>query len=356
VTVVSASLESLKNDYLQGRSQPSSATYTSSGWEYEDLLATAFGHHLTGSQLQSLNDWRTGINDAIHAARGGRLTEADRGFHAIEAEIDAAPVSSKLHQLGRAFLEPGQAYLWYRRGAYDRAYSLTLHASSLADRLCRHFRMPVMGCHRVQLGLNVVRVLARRGEPSQAVQIAGRFLDYLEHAVESLPSALAGPRTLLADVPPSIAGWYFDRFCAETAQIGDAPPRDVSAIAARHTAERCTDESFAVHGHAWLRWIQTTRNQLAVRDQLAAASHVLLPGRSYEPRLWFASVLDVAATCRRMGVEGAALAAWMLADAARLPDAPPMLRLTRESAADSDQATLLAVDRSALVDSSLVPA
>lgn len=312
--------------YLHGRDRPPCATYVSSGWHYEDLLSAALADHYTDAEANRVSDWRTRINDALHAARLGALEKADVGFKAVEAELENARGRFQLRLVGRAFLEPGRAYLWYRRGDYDAACRALLYASFLDQVLSGEYGLTFMACHRLQLGLNLVRISARRGHPRRACEIAGSFLDYLEHAIEAVPDSLASPRALLTSVPESVIGWYFDRFCGELASVrcdNDAGcTREWAAIAARHAdAVRCSNHDFGVHGHAWLRWKRTAF--LDGRDTLLRTAPELLRfGRSDEPKLWFSTVTDVTAACRRVGRDGACLADWMTADAAALDHAP----------------------------------
>jgi hypothetical protein len=323
---LSGLLHELGGAFAEGRDRPPCITDASSGRLYTETLFASLDRRLSPGELSFLVCCWDRQAEALEAARQDRLDESRRGFDLIWTRIRSESVSSLGQLLAQAMLEPAEAYLYYKLNDYDRATELILHATALAHTLATDFDLPVMSGHRLQLGLNLLGIQARRGDPREAVLIGGVYLDYIEGWSESLPGLSHLPRSALDTVPNAVLDYYFDKFGGKLALLLAGRHDEETAQHFRlltHHAQPgvCNDSAFGARSHAWLR-----SKQLALRgeseDFLVSAIDVLRLGRLSEPSLWFATIMDVLSFCRSLGPVGLRLADRMACEVSELTDRP----------------------------------
>lgn len=262
---------------------------------------------------------------------------ARRAHDGLWAYLDGTPLSAAGRMLARALVEPIEAYYFYRLADYRRARQLLFHASALDDSLVTEVGLTPMSAHRLQLGLNLVRISNSIGERQEAIALAGAFLEYLEMERDCVPRTLASPRALLACVPPSLLELYFDQFCGEialgTAGWNGPPAAEAFDGIVRHASAPGTCRPpFADRGH---RWIAAKRLLLEgdASGFLTAAAEVLRADRLPGAPVWFGTVVEVIGTCTHLGHAESRFACWLADEAAQLSDAPTRVRALRGSMA-----------------------
>jgi hypothetical protein len=240
-----------------------------------------------------------GQGAALAAARRGELDDARGRFAALAADLRAATSSRRLLLLGRALVDPAEAYLRYRKGALGAARALLLGATAADAELVADHGFTLLAAHRLQLAVNLVRLEARAGALDEALALAGAFLDHLELRSPA-PPQLACARACLDTVPVEILSWYFDKFTGEAAlALAHHPAGAAEAFpaVAHHAGHR---SAFGSSGHLWLR---AYRAGLEDRPEvfLDGMLETMRRGPARDRPLWDAALLEVAAHCRAAG-------------------------------------------------------
>lgn len=318
-------LAQVEQAFVEGAARPRPQT---SGRWYSELLQYSINHRISPEEWAFFHSVANKRDKALQAAREDRLEQARTGFDATWARLRQAKLSQAGQLLVQAFLEPAEAYLYYKLHDYAAARELVLHASALDQMLIATYGFEVLSLHRVHLGHNYLRIHTRLDEREEAIRLAAAYLDYLELEVDALPDLLASPRTLLECIPEPILALYFDKFCSEAARVlaGRYEP-DIVALfqpLAHHAHPHgCRDAGFAVQAHAWLCCKQMALNG-DIEAFLATAAELLRYGQASEPGLWFAAIDEVVAFGPSLGPQG-------VATANRIASAAVQLRVNKPS-------------------------
>lgn len=325
MTVPHRLLRHVEEAFVEGAARPPAETEASSGRLYTGIFQAAVAHALPPEEAAGFDRCLRGVTRALALARAGELEAAGRAFAGVRAELRPREVSPAARLLARAFVEPARAYLDFRRDDLRAAARRVRRASAADGRLVDVHGMEPLAAHRLQLGLNLVRIRAREGRPAEAVRLGTAFLDYLELGADALPPSLASPRAVLGRVPGPILDLYFDRFAGELAFVRAGPGGDEGALfepLARHAAPGgCRGDGFGADAHRFFH-----ARRLALQGQtaafLGAAAGLLRAGRGAEPLLWYASAAEAAQVCSTLGPAGGRVAGRMVERASALEGAP----------------------------------
>jgi hypothetical protein len=263
---------------------------------------------------------------ALVAARSRRLEQCRAGLANVHSVLDGSCLSHEASLLVRVLLEPAQAYLDYVNEDYGRASERVRSASEINHRLSEEYGYGILSAQRLQLCHNLLRIKSRQGRRNEAIVLASAFLDYLERGDRDLPDEIAWAWVSRSAIPESVIDYYFDHICGEAAiaSAGQVDPALFVSLADHVDSGTC-QHGFATHAHRWI-----TSKKLMIdgewKSYLEEACQLLQIGRTSEPSIWFATIIDVVFVCGSLGAAGVAVADRISKDAAGIPEAPWLLR------------------------------
>ncbi len=319
-------LQHVEKAFVDGQNCPPCDTAASTLRQFSELLEASIGRRMPREEWSFIKSCAHRHKKTLQAAQRDQLEEAHHHADEVWNCVQSQSLSLEGRLLIQVFLPPADAYLFYKLEEFDRARQLILHISALDQRLVTDFGFVLLSAHRLQLGHNLLRIHTRLGEHSEAMQMGGGFLDYLELGVEPETDALLCARAVLDSVPDAILEHYFDKICGELAILlagnTDAGTSELFQPLIHHAdPEKCLGAGFGSHAHAWVHM-----KQLALKGEVEAfletAIDLLQLGRMSEPSLWFATIIEIVGVCRSLGPEASGLADRMVAEASTLTDAP----------------------------------
>lgn len=235
------------------------------------------------------------------AARRGQLVTAEQLFAKASAPLQSDTLSTEGGLICKSFHEVAEAYLDYRRSAFDQARTRLFEGLAIDVVLEEEYGYELFYLHRLQIGLHLVRIDAQSMWFDRAIDLACRLLSHLEGASEVLPLPGSWGSERVALLSPDIAAALFVQITGQVALIlagkNRQVARDLFAIVAHHMQLQ-SDGNCHCHPrfHAWLLVKQAfVGNDVATF--LERASHFLAEGRANTPVLWYATVVDLVALC-----------------------------------------------------------
>lgn len=241
------------------------------------------------------------LHQGLVAARRGQLVTAEQLFAKASAPLQSDTLSTEGGLICKSFHEVAEAYLDYRRSAFDQARTRLFEGLAIDVVLEEEYGYELLYVHRLQIGLHLVRIDAQCMRFDRAIDLACRLLSHLEGASEVLPLPGSWGSERVALLSPDLVAALFVQITGQVALIlagkNRQVARDLFAIAAHHMQLQ-SDGNCHCHPrvHAWLLVKQAfVGNDVATF--LERASHFLAEGRANTPVLWYATVVDLVALC-----------------------------------------------------------
>lgn len=252
---------------------------------------------------------RCGIarNQGVVAARCGQLVTAEQLFAEARALFQSNTLSTEGSLIYKSFQETAEAYLDYRRGAFDRARTRILEALAIDMVLEEEYGYELLAyAHRLELAGHLVRIDARWMRFDRAIDLAGQLMGYLVGASEVLPIQGLWGSERVALLPSELVAFWFlqvtDVVALVLAGKNRQVARDLFAVATRHMHLQ-TNGNCHRHPrvHAWFLLKEAFIGN-DVDTFLERASHFLAEGRADIPILWYAAVVDLVALCDELNL------------------------------------------------------
>jgi len=291
--------------YRQG-CQPQITVFPKSSGEYIDELLGYFlemqmQHNLSSMERLLLRELSQLRAQGLIATRRGDFVSAEEMFTQGRKQFESAGLSHQGSLLYKAFQEPAEAYLDYRRSDFDCARMRIIAALNSDAILEDEYGYDILFIHRIHLVLNLVRNEAQRMNFPQAIALASQLLSYLQGTSESLPlsSPWGSQRVALLpeDVFPVLVTQIIDEVAFILAGKTRQFVRELFAIITRYV--QFSDENNFVALPQVNEWLLV--KQAFVDDDtttfLERASNFLAARRTDNLALWYAVVIDFLAVC-----------------------------------------------------------
>jgi hypothetical protein len=315
-------LQRVHKAYLQGQQRAPSKTYTAPGRLFAEHLNVQVNSRVPETEFAAIQSCWGRNYQALLAARKNDFDGSGRQFQALRSELEKGGFSAEGALLVQVLLDPAEAYLHYKRNNYTRARELVLRGVSINHRLTDEFGYGIISAQRMQLFHNLLRITSREGRIEDTVRLAAAYLDDLEHDSNCLPGEFVWARIVRESVPESISQYYFDQICGEAAlALAGSEDRELFGQLANHINNENCREGFAGHAHSWIATTQL-RFDGKIQDYLDQACQLLELGKAAELSLWFATVFDVVAASRTLGLSGVIVADCIYEEACKMPEAP----------------------------------
>ncbi|MGD1913928.1 MAG: hypothetical protein ACFB2X_24740 [Rivularia sp. (in: cyanobacteria)] len=241
--------------------------------------------------------------NALTAVRRGEFDTAERLFTEARVPLKSKLLSFECKLLHETFLEQAQAYLDYCKGNFEAVYSRMFDAISIDMILEQEYNYDIMVIHRIQLLQNLMRTEARSGCLERAMEIASTLLGYLQGTIKNLclfdscgrESLNYQPKEVLADTFAAITSEIALILAGKEAQSAN----HLLAIALENLQLPFANNS-CVHqqSYEWIVLKQAIVNYNTVSFLEKTAGFLAL-GRGGTPLLWYATVIDLLAVCKR---------------------------------------------------------
>ncbi|MBW4509345.1 MAG: hypothetical protein KME64_22905 [Scytonematopsis contorta HA4267-MV1] len=251
---------------------------------------------LSNREISLLNQAVKVRYQSLNAARSSDLITADKLMEEARIIGSYRQLSPEGNLLYKAFQEPAEAYLDYRRGDFDKAWlriSDALATDALLETECGY---KCLFAHRLHLIEILIRSEAKSTRKWRAMELAGQLLSYLQGTSESLPFPIAWGSELVANQPLEIISATFALVTGQIAIILAEEKchqgRDLFAILDSYLTLQ-VDNTLHPCSQA-LNWLRIKRAFLNndMTDFLELASQFLVVGRDSTPVLWYATVVD----------------------------------------------------------------
>ncbi|MEM5584758.1 hypothetical protein WNZ15_20010 [Roseibium sp. AS2] len=310
--------------FEQGKRAPANEDQSAPLRQFSEALWTTVSARLPRHECQFVKHCAQWHKDTLQAARSDDLAKAQRLSREIWKVARSRALSPLACMLMDVFLPPADAYLAYRLGDYEGARALLLKISALDETLVGAHGLPLLSVHRLQLCHNLMRVHTRLSENGAAARLGAMLLDYIEFRIDPVAPELVSRREVLDCASTPVLSFYFDKICGEIAVALAQEPADSAAGLFRliRAHGSCGVSEFAPFAHKWIGL-----KEKALRGELAGFRAAVIPllrgGRSTEPLLWYAAIIEVITVARTFDDVPAQAFAERLARAATdLPDAP----------------------------------
>ncbi len=267
-------------------------------------LFTRMNISLSNTEISLLNQAVKVRYQSLNAAHSGDLITAEKIMGEARNIGGSGQLSPEGNLLYKAFQEPAEAYLDYRRGNFDKAWSRISEALATDALLETECGYKCLFAHRLHLIEILIRSEAKSSRKWRAMELAGQLLSYLQGTSDSLPFAIVWGSELVANQPLEIISTTFALVTGQIAIILAEEKchqgRDLFAILESYLALEVDD---TVHpcspALTWLRIKQAfVRNNIT--DFLELASQFLAAGRGSIPVLWYATVIDTMELLRQI--------------------------------------------------------
>lgn len=309
--------------------RPQSRTYASSGRQFKDLFWSQVERQLPPIEVEFISWCEKHRSAALVAAKSGQEALAREEFRAIHARLSGANIGEEATWIIHAFLEAAEAYLIFRDGDSESAKDLVLHAARIDAELDQKYGYQILAGHQLQLAHNLLRVEIRRNNYSEAFRLGATLLEWLEYGAVELTSTCTvfhWREESLRSVPHTMRATFFNQVCGDLALFFVRPFRSnspglIAHLSAHATRATCMKSGYAVQAHGWLRlkWLAV---QGATDEFLRTAASTIAIGRSTEPNLWLASVLETAWVCDGLGPAGHEASERLIEAVLTSPDTP----------------------------------
>lgn len=193
---------------------------------------------------------------ALSAARGGDLVTADDDMRRARASM-AAFTNPDVTRFADTLTEAAAAYVDYKAGRFAAARAGIEASLDATNRLLVDHRCDAMHLRRVHLVANLVRVGARSGDGTGAMQIAAGLLSYLEGGDASWPMRGFEVDWPIDTIPLKDRVTMSCQIGGEIALVLATPKSDTASLLmhlAPHAAGPATGACAPFHSlHQWLR-------------------------------------------------------------------------------------------------------
>jgi hypothetical protein len=145
---------------------------------FDSCVESALASHVDAVQRRQFKAIEARRRNALAAARAGHLHTAQALLDEADAILTSQSTDPRTRIPAQAFLSAVAAYVSYRRSAWDETYSHLRIALERNDELVAQ-HLSIFEMHRVQIGHNWMRVLARSEELATAVHVGTALIVYL---------------------------------------------------------------------------------------------------------------------------------------------------------------------------------
>jgi hypothetical protein len=258
-----------------------------------------FQARLPLTDMLAMNRSTNEIHQGLAAARQGQLLMADQFFAQAREPLLSGTLSTEGHLICKSFQSAAEAYLDYRRGAFNQARTHMLEALATDITLEEEYGYDlfITHSHRLEFAINLLRIDAGWAYFERAVDLADSLLGYLAGRLETLPLPGLWGHKLVELLPPELSTALVVTIASEVAPILADKNREVAGdlftIAARHTQLNTNNNCHYHSGvHAWFLVKEAFLSNEIVTF-LERVSHFLAAGRADTPVLWYAAVFDL---------------------------------------------------------------
>jgi hypothetical protein len=259
-------------------------------------LFTRMKISLSNTEISLLNQAVKVRYQSLNAAHSSDLITADKLMEEARNIGSSGQLSPEGNLLYKAFQEPAEAYLDYRRGDFDKAWSRiseALETDALLETECGY---KFLFAHRLHLIEILIRSEAKSTRKWKAMELAGQLLSYLQGTLDSLPFPVVWGSELVANQPLEIISATFALVTGQIAIILAEEKchqgHDLFAILESYLPLE-VDNTLHPCSQA-LDWLRIKRAFLNndITDFLELTSQFLAVGRNSIPVLWYANVVD----------------------------------------------------------------
>jgi hypothetical protein len=307
-------IEKLLQSYKVGSAKPIESTPEMIGEQMNQKMGqqlfTRMNISLSNSEILRLNQAVITRSQSLNAARSGDFIKAETLMEEARNICKLGQLSPEGYLLYRAFQEPAEAYLDYRRGDFDKAWSRISEALAIDSLLETECGYKCLFAHRLHLIDILIRSEAKSTRKWKAMELAGQFLSYLQGTSTSLPFPIVWGSELVEKQPPEI---IYATFAFVTSQI--------SLIFAEEKYQQACDWFAIIESNLPLKfdvsdscdsnyhpcpqalaWLKIKRAFLNknVTDFLEYSSQFLVDGRSNIPVLWYVNIIDILEVLREL--------------------------------------------------------
>jgi hypothetical protein len=317
--------------YRQGFRKPIQITLTASGEGFDHHLQAVINIRLPLKEQLLMRRCEQARRQGLLAARRGHIATADQLLGESRAILHSEKLSVESSLICKSFQAATEAYLDYRRGAFDQARARVHEALAIDVVLEEEYGYKILHLHRVQLVHNLMRIDARCARFEDAIDLGCRLLSYLEGSSEILPVPGSWDSAKIASLPPEIVAAMFAQVTSEIALVlagkDRRVARDLFLVAIRHAQLEATGNCHHYpRPHAWFQIKQSFVDN-NVDIFLDRASQFLADGRGDTPLLWYAIAVDLVVWCDDLDLPEAELVKLEIArDAITWEYLPPTLR------------------------------
>lgn len=323
-------IENALNNYKLGCVKPSTIIHRD-GDKINQLISqelfTLIDSRLSVREKLLLNRVNQARSQALNVARKGDIVTAEQLMEKVRTTWDISQVSPEVNLLYKSFQEAAEAYLNYRRGDFDQAWSNITEAIITDAALETEYGYKVLFAHRLHLVQNLVRSEARGQRIRKAIKLGSQLLSYLEGKSENLPFPVCWDAHLIANLPQEVISTTFNLVTNEIALILVGKNRqegqELWEIIINHINLEIDDgvETYPP-AYCWLRMKQALFNS-NLTNAIELMSQFLSAGRGKVPLLWYATVIDLVAICDELHLPNSELVKQQIAnDAVHWEDFP----------------------------------
>ncbi|WP_427158662.1 hypothetical protein ACQFX9_22570 [Aliinostoc sp. HNIBRCY26] len=267
---------------------------------------------------------------ALNTARQGDLFAAEELMKTVRTSWDINQVSSEVNLLYKSFQAAAEAYLDYRRGNFEQAWSNITEAIIIDAMLETEFGYKILFAHRLHLVQNLVRSEARGQRLEKALQLGSQLLSYLQGKSENLPFPVAWDVDTIATLPPEVISITFTLVTTEIALAlagkNHQAVQELWKIIVNRIDLTVDDRPIiAPSAYGWLRMKQALFND-SLSSAIEVLSEFLRAGRGKTPLLWYAAVIDFVAISNELNLPASATVKQQISnDAVHWQDFPKLL-------------------------------
>jgi hypothetical protein len=320
--------------YHSGRSHLVQVAPASAGYLFTDLLEQTIQQLWPHNECTEFGEALCHIREGLRAARAGQFVSAGKNFTRVRQRLSAGTGSKARILLEQSSLAAAEGYLEYRLGDWSKARRCVLEALEIDCELECFYGFDILHIHRIQLLQNLIRVDARRGCDEQAIDLAGHIFQYFDESVDTLPIGTNWDHSRMASIPIALS-------LAMEAEIGCEIVRLLAGRDAYRSLRLFQRATFPAHPDGTKRqprliaWAMTKEAFLTGKTDvfLELCAGFLPTGREDTPLFWYATVIDLIATCKSLNTElSLSFCEHVVADATAWEDLPPdFMRLLKTS-------------------------